>query len=97
LSARDSTDILENRKISYSCQDLNPYHHGFWLENLLKEMDCMEVLHTDRRKILKWILREIRWYGVDCMYLVQGRDQRQAPVNTIMDLHITPLPPTNTN
>jgi hypothetical protein len=24
LIARDSTDILENRKISFSCQDLNP-------------------------------------------------------------------------
>jgi hypothetical protein len=24
LSARDSTDILESRKISYFCQDLNP-------------------------------------------------------------------------
>ena len=23
MSARDSTDILENRKISFSCQDLN--------------------------------------------------------------------------
>jgi len=62
------------------------------LENLLKEMDCLEVLHTDRRKILKWIVKEkTRWYGVECTYLVKDREQWQAPVNTIMDLHI-PLP-----
>jgi hypothetical protein len=34
------------------------------------------------------IRKEIGWEGVDCIYLVQDRDQRWAVVNTVMNLRI---------
>jgi hypothetical protein len=33
-------------------------------------------------------LREIEWGGVDWMHLAQDRDQRQALVNTVMNLWV---------
>jgi hypothetical protein len=33
-------------------------------------------------------LREIRWEGVDWMYLVQDRDQWRALVNSVMILRV---------
>jgi hypothetical protein len=33
-------------------------------------------------------LREIGWEGVDWMHLAQDRDQWQALVNTVMNLHV---------
>jgi hypothetical protein len=39
----------------------------------------------------KWednILKEIGWEGVDCMYLVQDRDQWWALVNVVLNLWV---------
>jgi hypothetical protein len=42
----------------------------------------------------KWVenitvdLREIRWCGMDCIYLTQERDQWRALVNTVMNLRL---------
>jgi len=33
-------------------------------------------------------LREIGWKGVDWVHLAQERDQRLAPVNTIMNIWV---------
>jgi len=33
-------------------------------------------------------IREVRWEGVDWIYLVQGTDQWQALVNTVMNLWV---------
>jgi hypothetical protein len=38
--------------------------------------------------VLKWILREIEWDGMDWIYLAQDRDQWRALVNTVMNLRI---------
>jgi hypothetical protein len=38
--------------------------------------------------ILKWILREIGWDGVDGIELAQDRDQWRALVNTVMNLRV---------
>jgi hypothetical protein len=40
------------------------------------------------RKILKWILREIGWGGMDWIDLAQDWDQRRALVNTVMNLRV---------
>jgi hypothetical protein len=37
---------------------------------------------------IKTDLREIGWGGIYCILLVQDRDQRQALVNTIMNLRV---------
>jgi hypothetical protein len=36
--------------------------------------DCMEDLGVGKMIILEWILREIGWKVVDCLYLFQDRD-----------------------
>jgi hypothetical protein len=38
--------------------------------------------------ILKWILREIGWDGVDWIELAQDRDQWRALVNMVMNLRV---------
>jgi hypothetical protein len=35
---------------------------------------------------IKMDLREIRWGDIDWIDLAQDRDQRRAPVNTVMNL-----------
>jgi hypothetical protein len=35
-----------------------------------------------------WILREIRWGGMDWIHLAQARDQWRALVNMVMNLRI---------
>jgi hypothetical protein len=37
---------------------------------------------------IKIDLREMRWDGVDWIDLAQGRDQRRAVVNTVMNLRV---------
>jgi hypothetical protein len=43
---------------------------------------------TTRKTILKWILREIGWDGMDWIELAQDRDQWWALVNTVMNLRV---------
>jgi hypothetical protein len=38
------------------------------------------------RIILKWILRELGWGGMDWIDLAQNRDQWRALVDTVMNL-----------
>jgi hypothetical protein len=38
--------------------------------------------------ILKWILREIGWDGVDWMDMAQDRDQWRALVDTVLNLRV---------
>jgi hypothetical protein len=38
--------------------------------------------------ILKWILREIGWDGMDWIDLAQDREQYRALVNTVMNLRV---------
>jgi len=42
-----------------------------------------EDLDVYGRIILEWILRKIRWEGVDWMHLTQDRNHWQALVNTV--------------
>jgi hypothetical protein len=60
-------------------------HMRYWWERQ-KERSYYEDQDVGGWIILKWILREIRWYGLDC--LAQDRDQRRALVNTVMNLRI---------
>jgi hypothetical protein len=45
-------------------------------------------LGRPRWTILKWILRETGWDGVDWIELAQDRDQWRALVNTVMNLRV---------
>jgi hypothetical protein len=38
--------------------------------------------------ILKWVLREIEWGGIDWIELDQSRDQWRSLVNKVMNLRI---------
>jgi hypothetical protein len=38
--------------------------------------------------LLKWILREMEWDGMDWIDLAQDRDQWRALVNTVMNLRV---------
>jgi hypothetical protein len=54
-------------------------HTKLWLENK-KVTDNHKDVHTDRKTILKWILRaSINW-----IHVAQDRDQWWALVNIIM-------------
>jgi hypothetical protein len=57
----------------------------FWSENL-KGKDHSEDLNVDARITSEWILRETIWEVVDWFHLAQDRDQRQAPVNIVINL-----------
>jgi hypothetical protein len=54
----------------------------FWSENL-KVRDNLGDLDVDKRIILKWILN--RMCGCKVNSAVRERDQRRAPVDTIMN------------
>jgi len=58
--------------------------YRIWLENL-NGRDHFEHIDVDGKIILKWVLREIWWKIVGRMYLVHGRDQWWALVNTVMN------------
>jgi hypothetical protein len=47
-----------------------------------KERDHWEDQDVVGRTILKWILREIGWDGVDWMYMAEDRDQLLSNCNT---------------
>jgi hypothetical protein len=40
------------------------------------------------RIILKWILREMGWGGMDWIELAQDRDQWRALANTVLNLRV---------
>jgi hypothetical protein len=62
-------------------------HIGYWWESQ-KVRDHWEDQDIDGWTILKWILREIRWDGVDWIDLAQDRDQWRALVNTVMNIRV---------
>jgi hypothetical protein len=59
----------------------------FWSESL-KGRDHSEDLSVDGRIILKWILEEKGWEGMDGIHLAQDRDQWRAVVNTVMNFQV---------
>jgi hypothetical protein len=62
-------------------------HIGYWWESQ-KERDHWEDQDVGGWIILKLILREMGWGGVDWIDLVQDRDQWMALVNTVMNLRV---------
>jgi hypothetical protein len=50
------------------------------------ERDHWEDQSVGGWTILKWILREIAWDGIDWIDLAQNRNQWRALVNTVMNL-----------
>jgi hypothetical protein len=62
------------------------------LENLLKEMDYLGVLHTNGRKTLKWILTEIQRYGVDYYVFGSGQGPVAGSCEHHNELSHTPSP-----
>jgi hypothetical protein len=62
-------------------------HIGYWWENQ-KEGDHWEDQDVGGWTILKWILREVGWDGMDWIGLAQDRDQWRALVNTVMNLRV---------
>jgi hypothetical protein len=60
---------------------------GCWWESQ-KKRDHYEDQDVGGWTILKWILREIKWDGMDWIELAQDRDQWRALVNTVMNLRV---------
>jgi hypothetical protein len=54
----------------------------------LEGIDNLGDLDIGRRRLLKWILREIRWNNTDWINLAQDRDKGRALVNTVMKLRV---------
>jgi hypothetical protein len=46
----------------------------------------MEDLDVHKRIILKWVLKEIGWEGVDWIQMVQDRDQWRTLVNIVINI-----------
>jgi hypothetical protein len=63
-------------------------HIGYWWESQ-KERDHQEDQDVGGWTILKWILRETGWDGMDWIDLAQDRDQCRALVNTVMNLRVS--------
>jgi hypothetical protein len=63
-------------------------HIGFW-RDIQKEIYCWAEQTVGRWIILKWIIREIGWDGMDWIDLDQDRDQWKALMNTIINLRIS--------
>jgi hypothetical protein len=55
------------------------------LKNLDVEVDINGAWETIRDNIK---ISEIRWCGIDWIYLAQGRDQWKTFVNTVMNLRV---------
>jgi hypothetical protein len=62
-------------------------HIGYWRKSH-KERDHYEDQDIYGWIILKWILREIGWGGMDWIDLAQDRDQWRALLNTLMNLQV---------
>jgi hypothetical protein len=59
----------------------------YWRESQ-KETDPWEDQNVGGWTILKWILREIGWDGVDWIDMAQDRDQWRILVNTVLNLRV---------
>jgi hypothetical protein len=62
-------------------------HIGFWSERH-EQREHKEDLDVGGRTIIKWILRDVGWDGMDMIDLAQNRDQWRALVNTVMNFRI---------
>jgi hypothetical protein len=62
-------------------------HIGYWWETQ-KVRDHWENLDVGGWTILKWILREIGWDGMDRIDVAQHRDQWRALLNMVMNLRV---------
>jgi len=47
------------------------------------------TMHGSKTVKFQWVLKEIRWRGMDWVHLVQPRDGWQAVVNSIMNLGVS--------
>ena len=64
---------------------------GEWIQVLrgnLEERDHLEYLDLTWIIILKWVLKRIRWDGVDWVYVGHGRDSWQALVNILKNFWV---------
>jgi hypothetical protein len=57
-------------------------HVGYWWESQKEDQDA------DRWTILKRILRETVWGGMECIHLAQDRNQWRALVNMVINLRV---------
>jgi hypothetical protein len=62
-------------------------HIRYWWESQ-KERDHWEDQDVGGWTIIKWILIEIEWDGMDWIDLVQDRDQWRTLVNMVMNLRV---------
>jgi hypothetical protein len=62
-------------------------HIGYWWESQ-KERDHWEDQDVGWRILLKWILRERGWVGMELIHVAQDRYQWRALVNAIMNLRV---------
>jgi hypothetical protein len=62
-------------------------HIGYWWESQ-KVRDHWGDQDVGRWTILKWILREIGWDGVDWIDMAHDRDQWRALVNMVLNLRV---------
>jgi hypothetical protein len=56
--------------------------------NARRRWDHWEDQDVGGWTILKWILREIGWGGMDWLDLARNRDQWRALLNTVMNLRV---------
>jgi hypothetical protein len=62
-------------------------HIGCWWESR-KEIEHWEDQDVGEWIMLKWILREIGWDGIDWIDLARDRDQWRDLVNAVMNLRV---------
>jgi hypothetical protein len=62
-------------------------HTGFSCKNL-KERGHLEHQGIDGRIVVKWILREIGWEGVELITLSEQKDMSQVLADTIRNLQV---------
>jgi hypothetical protein len=62
-------------------------HIAYWWESQ-NERDLWKDQDVGEWSILKWILREIGWDGMDWIDLTRDRDQWGALVNSVMNLRV---------
>jgi hypothetical protein len=63
--------------------------HIRYLWEIQKGKDHWEGQDVGRWIVLKWILRDIRWDGMDWIDLAQDRNQWRALVNAVMNLRVS--------
>jgi hypothetical protein len=55
----------------------------------MKERECLEDVDSDRKIILKWILKKSFEMGVDCTDLAQDRNNWRNVGNAVMKLPVS--------